>query len=35
MKDKKEWKFTCKTCGGHKLIVTHVWSILAGANSER
>jgi len=27
--------FTCKECGGHNLIVTHVWTILAGANSER
>jgi len=27
--------FTCKECGGHNLIITHVWSILAGANSER
>jgi len=28
-------KFTCKECGGHTLIVTHVWSILAGEASER
>ncbi len=28
-------KFTCKACGGHTLVVTHVWNILAGANSER
>jgi hypothetical protein len=27
-------KFTCKTCGGHSLTVTHVWSILAGPDSE-
>jgi hypothetical protein len=27
-------KFTCKTCGGHNLIVTHVWTILAGVESE-
>ena len=27
-------KFTCKECGGHDLIVTHVWSILAGPDSE-
>ena len=26
--------FTCKTCGGHNLTVTHVWSILAGPASE-
>jgi hypothetical protein len=35
MNDNRSWKFTCKTCGGHNLIVTHIWSILAGANSER
>ena len=28
-------KFTCKDCGGHNLVVTHVWSILAGEDSER
>ena len=28
-------KFTCKECGGHDLIVTHAWDILAGANTER
>jgi len=28
-------EFTCKECGGHSLIVTHAWTILAGANSER
>ncbi len=28
-------RFTCKTCGGHELIVTHIWNILAGNNSER
>jgi hypothetical protein len=28
-------KFTCKECGSHNLTVTHVWSILAGADSER
>lgn len=28
-------KFTCKKCGGHSLTVTHVWSILAGEESER
>ena len=27
-------KFTCKKCGGHELIVTHIWSILAGPDSE-
>ena len=29
------WTFTCKTCGGHDLTVTHVWSILAGNDSEK
>ena len=33
--DHKFSKFTCKECDGHNLVVTHVWSILAGANSER
>jgi hypothetical protein len=28
-------RFTCQECGGHNLIVTHVWRIQAGANSER
>jgi hypothetical protein len=35
MNEKDAWKFTCKECGGHSLIVTHQWTILAGANSER
>jgi hypothetical protein len=35
MNDNDVSKFTCKECGGHKLIVTHVWNILAGVNSER
>ena len=34
MNDKQHWRFTCKTCEGHKLTVTHVWSILAGPDSE-
>jgi hypothetical protein len=29
-----DFKFTCKECGGHNLIVTHTWSILAGIESE-
>jgi hypothetical protein len=29
------WKFSCKTCGGHKLTVTRIWTILAGPASER
>lgn len=28
-------KFTWHTCGGHELIVAHVWRILAGADSEK
>lgn len=35
MSDTDVFKFTCKECGGHNLIVTHVWTILAGVNSER
>jgi hypothetical protein len=35
MNDNDVIKFTCKECGGHNLIVTHVWNILAGTNSER
>ena len=34
MSDNKPWEFTCKTCGGHKLTVSHVWTILAGPESE-
>jgi hypothetical protein len=34
MNDNQPWEFTCKTCGGHKLIVTRVWEILAGPDSE-
>ena len=35
MNDTDVSKFTCKECGGHNLIVTHAWDILAGANTER
>jgi hypothetical protein len=35
MNDNDISKFTCKECGGHSLIVTHVWSIMAGSRSER
>ena len=34
MIDTQPWEFTCKTCGGHSLTVTHIWNILAGADSE-
>jgi len=35
MKNSIAFKFTCNSCNGHDLIVTHIWSILAGARSER
>ena len=35
MEDHSASKFTCKECGSHNLIVTHIWSILAGDKSER
>ena len=34
MKEAKPWEFTCKNCGGHKLTVFHVWTILAGPDTE-
>jgi len=34
MNDSQPWEFTCKTCGGHTLSVTRVWTILAGPESE-
>jgi hypothetical protein len=34
MEDYEPWEFTCKTCGGHRLTVTRVWSMLAGPDSE-
>ena len=35
MTDRYLAKFTCSKCDGHELIVSHVWSIQAGNNSER
>lgn len=35
MKDIQPWEFTCKKCGGHGLTVIHIWSILAGEDSEQ
>jgi hypothetical protein len=35
MENDNAFKFTCNSCGSHTLIVTHVWSILAGEDSER
>jgi hypothetical protein len=34
MNNNQPWKFTCKTCGGHDLNITHILSILAGKDSE-
>jgi hypothetical protein len=34
MNDRQPWEFTCKTCGGHNLTVSHVWTILAGPDTE-
>ena len=34
MNDYQTWEFTCKTCGGHSLTVTHTWTILAGPDCE-
>ncbi len=34
MKSNIEFKFTCSSCGGHTLTLSHVWNILAGENSE-
>lgn len=34
MNKNQPWEFTCKTCGGHKLTVYRVYSILAGPDSE-
>jgi hypothetical protein len=34
MNDQDGFKFTCKDCGSHNLIVTHIWNTLAGPNSE-
>lgn len=35
MKIFQPWAFTCETCGSRNLIVTRVWTILAGPDSER
>ena len=34
MKDSRSLEFNCKICGGHKLIVTRVWTVLAGPDSK-
>ena len=34
MDDHELWQFTCKTCGGHLLTVTHLWSITVGHQRE-
>jgi hypothetical protein len=28
-------KFTCIKCGGHELVVTHIWNIQAGDDGEQ
>jgi hypothetical protein len=35
MNDHKFSKFTCKESGGYNLVVTHGWSILVDAKSEK
>ena len=35
MDDTAAFRFTCKECGAHSLIVTHIWNIEAGPNTER
>jgi len=32
--ENKPWEFTCRNCGSHALTITHVWSLLAGPESE-
>ena len=34
MDNHRPWEFTCKTCGGHQLIVSRTWTILAGPDTE-
>ena len=34
MNGKDAFKFTCSKCGGHEVVVSRVWSIQAGAESE-
>ena len=34
MNDPQPWEFTCKACGGHRLTVSRVWTILAGPDTE-
>jgi hypothetical protein len=34
MNDHRPWEFTCQICGDHELTVTHIWSGLAGPQSE-
>jgi hypothetical protein len=34
MNDYQPWKFNCKTCGGQSLTVTHIWTTLAGPDTE-
>jgi hypothetical protein len=34
MNDHQSWEFTCKTCGGHELTVSRIWTVLAGPDTE-
>lgn len=34
MDKNRPWEFTCKTCGGQKINVSHIWTILAGPDTE-
>jgi len=34
MNNHQSWEFTCKTCGGHSMTVTHIWSTMALPDSE-
>ena len=35
MTDNDVSKFTCNKCGGHELVVTHIWNIQAGDDGEQ
>jgi hypothetical protein len=34
MNNIRPWEFTCKTCGGHQLTISRVWTLLAGQETE-
>jgi hypothetical protein len=35
MKDTKPWELTHRTCGGHSLTTTNIWSILTGPDNVK